>query len=468
MNQQLKLATVAVVGSLLSWNALAVLSEADVERLNKDLTPTGAIRAGNADNTIPEWKGGLKVPPAGWKPEQGYTDPFVYEKPLFTITGANADQYKDKLGPGLLTLLKKYPDFRMPVYPSHRTAALPDSAYLVIRAEGPKIEMKDGRITGRVYSTVPFPVPGTGEEAIQNHILRHFGGSFEREGNWLAVLFNGEVYKGGRADHVVSAASFVPPQGGNLAAAFIGRFTSPAIFEGTTQLVHEPIDQVIEHRSAWVYNSGQRRVRRAPDLGYDNFSDGTKGLRTNDQYQAYNGATDRYNWKLVGKKEMYVPYNTYKIGDKKLKYKDMVDTHTIRSDLMRYELHRVWVVEATLKDGMRHAYGKRTFYLDEDSWMVLGEDVYDTRGNLWRVGVHGLRQNYDALVPWYGVQIWHDLNNGAYLADGLDNEIKAPIVFGKKAKWADFQPERLNRTGVAGDVDNGNASLKVSSRDPTR
>ena len=277
MNRHLKLATVAVVGGLVSGYALAALSEADVERLNKDLTPTGATRAGNADNTIPEWKGGLTVPPAGWKPEQGYTDPFAYEKPLFTIAGANADRYKDKLSPGLLALLKKYPDFRMLVYPSHRTAALPDQAYLVIKAEGPKIDIKDGQITGRVYSTVPFPVPGTGEEAIQNHILRHVGGSFEREGNWLAVFFNGEVFKGGRAERVVTAASFDPPQGGNLAGAFIGRFTAPAIFEGTTQLVHEPIDQVTDQRSAWVYNSGQRRVRRAPDLAYDNFADGTKG-----------------------------------------------------------------------------------------------------------------------------------------------------------------------------------------------
>ena len=127
MNQQLKLATAAVVCGLIGGYALAALSEADLERLNKDLTPTGATRAGNADNTIPEWKGGLTVPPAGWKPEQGYTDPFGDEKPLFAITGANADQYKDKLSPGLLALLKKYSDFRMPVYPSQRTVALPDT-----------------------------------------------------------------------------------------------------------------------------------------------------------------------------------------------------------------------------------------------------------------------------------------------------------------------------------------------------
>ena len=286
MNQQLKLATVAVVCSLMSGHALAALSEADMERLGKDLTPTGATRAGNADNTIPEWKGGLTAPPAGWKPEQGYTDPFANEKPLFTITGANADQFKDRLSPGLLALLRKHPDFTMPVYPAHRTAALPDAAYQVIRTEGPGINMKDGHITGRIYSSVPFPVPVSGEEAIQNHILRHVGGSYEREANWLVVLFNGEVYKGGRADRVVTAANFDPRQGGNLGLALIGAFTAPAMFEGTMHLVHEPIDHVAEQRTAWIYNTGQRRVRRAPDLAYDHFADGTQGLRTADIAQA--------------------------------------------------------------------------------------------------------------------------------------------------------------------------------------
>ena len=447
MNQQLKLATAAVVCGLISGYALAALSEADLERLNTDLTPTGATRAGNADNTIPEWKGGLTVPPAGWKPEQGYTDPFVDEKPLFAITDANADQYKDKLSPGLLALLKKYPDFRMPVYPSQRTVALPDTAYYVIRVEGPKIDIKDGHITGRVYSNVPFPVPATGEEAIQNHILRHIGGSYEREGNWLAVLFNGEVYKGGRADRVVTAANFDPPQGGNLGAALIGRFTAPAIFEGTTQLVHEPIDQVAEQRSAWIYNSGQRRVRRAPDLAYDGINDGSEGMLTTDQVDGYNGAPDRYEWKLLGKREIYVPYNTYRLSDKSLKYKDIIRPKSINADYVRYELHRVWVVEGTLKPGQRHIYGKRTFYLDEDSWSVLAEDAYDTRGNLWRAAMHGVLQAYDAQVPFYRFGIYHDLNSGGYLVGGLDNEVKEPIQFNARAKVGDFQPDALRRLG---------------------
>jgi len=167
-----------------------------------------------------------------------------------------------------------------------------------------------------------------------------------------------------------------------------------------------------------------------------------------DQFDGYNGAPDRYDWKLLGKREIYVPYNTYRIGDKKLKYKEIIGKHTINADLVRYELHRVWVVEATLKPGQRHVYARRTFYLDEDSWSVLAEDAYDGHGELWRVAFQGLVQYYDALVPWYQFGIVHDLNSGSYIVGGLDNEIKEPIQFGAKANISEFQPDALRRLGA--------------------
>ena len=82
--------------------------------------------------------------------------------------------------------------------------------------------------------------------------------------------------------------------------------------------MHEFVDTIQNPRAAWIYNAGARRVRRAPDLAYDNVADGTEGMRTTDQYFAYNGATDRYDWKLIGRKEMFVPYNTYDLTNKKL------------------------------------------------------------------------------------------------------------------------------------------------------
>jgi hypothetical protein len=448
MKFKLNLIAAATCCAFLSGSALAVLTAVEVGKLGKELTPSGAEMAGNKEGTIPAWTGGLTKPPADWKAEQGYTDPFAAEKPTLTINAANADQHKDKLPAGLMALLKKYPNFSMPVYPTHRTAALPQAVYDQAKVESTKITMNNGHIEGRDNSFIPFPVPKTGDEAINNHIFRYIGGGFDREYAWFPVRANGDMYKVGFSDRVIAAKNFDPPQGGNLAFAFYGLFTAPATLDGTVYLVHEPVDQIKEPRSAWIYNSGLRRVRRAPDLSYDNVADGTEGMRVTDQYLGFNGATDRYDWKLVGKKEMYVPYNVYKIGDKKLKYSDILDKNTVKSDLMRYELHRVWVVEALLKSGQKHIYGKRTFYLDEDSWMVLAEDAYDTRGDLWRIGVHGFRQNYDALVPWHGIEIWHDLSNGNYLATHLDNEVRQPIKFGVKAKWSDFQADALRRSGT--------------------
>jgi len=162
----------------------------------------------------------------------------------------------------------------------------------------------------------------------------------------------------------------------------------------------------------------------------------------------YNGAPDRYDWRLVGKKEIYSPYNSYKLGDKSLKYRDMIQKNVMKSDLFRFELHRVWVVEATLRKGMKHIYGKRTFYVDEDTWQIAYEDACDTRGELWRVAIGPEIQFYDAKVPLYRANIWHDLNSGAYLITYLDNEISEPWKFGAKGKWADFQPDMLRRKGT--------------------
>lgn len=446
---KLKHKLIAATGCIIfSACALAALSAAEADSLGKTLTPSGAEKAGNRDGSIPAWTGGLSKAPAGWRPEQGYTDPFADDKPMFTITMANADQHKDKLTAGMLALLKKYPNFTMPVYPTHRSAVLPQSVYEQARAESTRISMKGGHLEGRENSTIPFPIPKTGEEAIQNHSLRYFGGGIEREFAWFPVRANGDTYKVGFNERLVSAKSFEPAQMGNLLFSFYGAFTSPATLDGTVYLVQDPVDQVKEARSAWIYNAGSRRVRRAPDLAYDNVTDGTEGMRVTDQYMGYNGATDRYDWKLAGKKEMYVAYNGYKIGDKKLRYTDILDKNTVKSDLMRYELHRVWVIEATLKPNQKHVYGKRTFYLDEDSWILLAEDAYDSRGQLWRAAVHGFRQNYDELVPWHAVSIWHDLSNGNYLVSNLDNEIKKPIKFGIKAKWSDYQADALRRAGT--------------------
>ena len=442
---------IAVVATAMLGVAVPVqakLSDAEIARLGADLTPIGAEKGGNKDGTIPAWTGGLCAPPAGWTSgKAGFKDPFAGDKLSFTITKANAAQYKDQLTPGTLAMLDKYAGFSMPVYPTRRTACHPQEVYDTAKAEAGKIELAGWGLSGRARSTVPFPIPKNGLEAIWNHSLRYLGGGLYRLYNQFPVRANGEFYKIESEEYRVFNQNLDPSQD-NLLFAYLDRNLAPATLEGNTTLVHEPVDQVKQARSAWQYNSGSRRVRRAPELGYDNIGNASDGLRTFDQVDMYNGSPDRYDWKLVGKKEIYIPYNAYKLDDKSLKYKDIIQKNALKSDLFRYELHRVWVVEATLRKGMKHVYSRRTFYLDEDTWQIAYEDAYDSRDNLWRVGIAPMMQFYDAKVPFYRANIWHDLTSGQYLVSLLTNEISEPWTFGHKAKWADFQPDALRRAGT--------------------
>jgi len=430
-----------------SLGAVAAASAADFSRLGKDLTPIGAERAGNAAGTIPAWDGGLRQPPPGWTPEQGYIDPFPDDKPLFTIDSTNAARYESQLSRGQLALLQKYPQhFRMNVYPTRRTVGYPQAVTDRVVANAGKVALQGFGLQNLNGSTTPFPIPQNGLEAIWNHLVRYLSGGIVRAGHSFPVRSNGDFYKIGFHAQRIYAQNVEGAAANRLFFA-LGYFTEPATLRGTIFLVHEPIDQVAEQRSAWIYNAGQRRVRRAPDLAYDGINDGSEGMLTTDQVDGYNGAPDRYDWKLLGKRELYVPYNSYRLSDKSLKYKDIVRPKSINPDYVRYELHRVWVVEGTLKPGQRHIYGKRTFYLDEDSWSVLAEDAYDTRGGLWRASLHGLVQAYDAQVPFYRFGIYHDLNSGGYLLGGLDNEVREPIQFDARARAGDFQPDALRRLG---------------------
>lgn len=433
----------------LMWGALCHAAPGiDPERLGKDLTPVGAERAGNKDGTIPAWTGGISTPPMGWDRAGGYVDPFAGEKPLFVITAQNMEQYKDKLTQGDMALLKKYSNFKMPIYPTHRTAAYPKEVTDSMREDMGKVRSNGISIENYSGPGSPFPIPKNAIEAMYNHELKYFP-SFKRATNWLPVRSNGDYYTIRFTEQFIPKHFIDGPTFDNHAFTVVAYYEAPASLLGTIYLVHEVVDVTKGERQAWIYNAGQRRVRRAPDLAYDNNEDGSEGMRTTDQYAGFIGAFDRYDWKLVGKKEIYIPYNTYKLAEKnKVKYADLVQKGTINADFMRYELHRTWVVEATLKPGKGHVYARRTFYLDEDSWAVTHEDVYDGRGNLWRSATIPVLQRYDANFPFYHFTVVHDLIASQYIVTNIDSEVRGMPIYGTRMKWTDMQIDSLRRSGT--------------------
>ena len=310
--------------------------------------------------------------------------------------------------------------------------------------------MNNGNGVDGALAGPPFPMPKTGVEVIWNHLLRYRGDTFgrwltqaapTRGGQFTAVTFEEESM------FIYALPTMTPATLNNRLVYFKQTVTGPARLAGGILLVHETLDQVKKPRDAWLYNPGQRRVRRAPQVAYDNPGTAADNMRTTDQLDLFNGAPDRYDWKLVGKREIYVPYNSYRLQDPKLKYKDIVTPLHINPDYLRYELHRVWVVEATLRPGERHIYKKRVFYIDEDSWSALIVDQYDNRDQLWRVSEGHAMNFYNVPLTWTAAEVHTDLQAGRYLVMGLFNESR-PHDFNLKRSEADFTADALRQEGV--------------------
>jgi len=415
---------------LLSWSALASaasaqVSEEEAARLGADLTPVGAEKAGNAEGTIPEWTGGLTEAPPGWKWDDVREDPYVDDRPLFSIDARNVDEHADKLSPGQIALLRQLPGFRMDVYPTHRSCGYPQWIYASTRRNATSASLDEDQVyLAKGWSPYLFPIPQNGAQAIWNHQYSFFTkGKIEYSA--AAVPTKSGSFVPVRQKRIYNTRFFNPEwtsleQADGRSASVVLERLAPPRLAGQVVLVHEMLNQ---QRRAWVYNQGQRRVRRAPTIAYDNPYAGTENLMTNDQARMFNGLVDRFDWKLVGKRELYVPYNNFATGQGMGRtYKEVLGPAFPRRDLIRYELHRVWVVEATTKRGQRHIYSKRVFYLDEDSWLSLVQDIYDKGENLWRV-MEGLLLPI-AEVPTCDLDVTfsYDLVAGRYVADTIKME----------------------------------------------
>jgi hypothetical protein len=401
--------------------AQAAVSPDEAKKLGVSLTAVGADKAGNKDGTIPEYAGGLTVAPAGYKAGDGIRpNPFAGEKPRLVIDGKNAAQHADKLTEGTKALLQKYPSFRVDVYPTHRTVAFPkfvtdNTAKNATRA---KTE-NDGRSMDGAHAGFPFPIPKTGYEAMWNHLVRFNGQSYESKYRNLNVDASGRTTL---ATEGISVQEYPFWEPAKTAADTYWRikltYTGPARRAGEAMLLVDPLDIGQKDRRAWSYLPGQRRVKVAPDLSHDTPNPGTAGATTFDDTFIFNGSMDRFDFKLAGKKEMIVPYNNY-AAVYQAKQDDLLKPNHLNPDLVRWELHRVWVVEATLRDGKRHVYSKRTFYLDEDSWAALASDEYDARGQLYRAGFAYMAPSYDLPAPYTDMFGHYDLVARIYSLTGF-------------------------------------------------
>lgn len=432
--------------------ALAAVSAEQAARLGNDLTPLGGEKQGNADGTIPAWDGGIETAPAGFRSGGHHPDPFAEDAVLFTIGSDNVAQYADKLTAGHQAMLRQYADtFKMNVYPTRRSASAPQYVYDATRLNATSAQLTKGGngVTGAIIG-IPFPIPQDGLEVIWNHILRYRGehakrmigqAPVTRDGNYTMVMLEDEYY----APYSLPGAQ--EDKLDNVIIMFKQRVIAPARLVGQILLVHETLNQAKQHRKAWIYNPGQRRVRRAPNVAFDNPGTASDGLRTSDQLDMFNGSPERYDWELVGKKEIYVPYNSYKLHSKEYRYKDILRPLHLNPDLARYELHRVWVVDATVKKGTRHLYKRRTFYVDEDSWQILAVDQYDNRDQLWRVSEGHVINYYDVPTLWTTLEVHYDLQSGRYLAVGINNEESYTYDFSVDLSARDFTTGSLRRAG---------------------
>ena len=447
--------------------ATAMLANAAIAKVDADqarnlgvtgttLTPLGAERAGNADGSIPAWTGGITQPPASYKVGMHHPDPFAADKPVFTITAKNYKDYGDKLSVGQRAMFEKYPDWRMVVYPTRRSASNPARTYEMTMKNALTGELVgDGDGVTNVAEGIPFPIldkdaKRAGMEAMWNHKLKYKGVSARRWADQAPVTASGKYVMVRIKEELLG---LYYRQGATLAGInniliyFYQEVVSPPRLAGQVLLVHETLNSEIGPRQAWVYNPGQRRVRRAPNIVYDNPGTAADNLRTTDMTDMFNGSLARFDWKLVGKREMYVPYNSYKAHSDQSKVEDMIKPGYIDPDYLRYEMHRVYVVEATVKAGQRHINPRRTFYLDEDSWQILTTDHYDSAGNLWRYSEAPSVNYYEVPVFWSTLEDHHDLKSGRYIAVGLDNQ-EQMYDFSFQTTPDMFSPQSLRQRGI--------------------
>lgn len=447
MNRLTRL-SVLLLSVLTASSVWAKVTQQQAARLGIDLTPMGAEKAGNASGSIPAWTGGITTPVAGYEEDQFHLDPYSKDRVLHVITAKNWENYKEHLSQGQIELLKRHPGYSINVYPSRRSAAYPQFVYDAVKknAETAELQPYGTGVTDTIMAS-PFPIPASGAEVLWNHTLRYRGLNWQYTSSTLNTTESGDQGITTREYEYYFAYSepgVTLPEIDNKIFYVKRKTLAPARMSGQMTLVHETLDQVRSPRKSWIYMPGQRRVRRTPDLSYDTADIDSNGIRTIDQVDMFNGAPNLYNWNLIGKQEKYIPYNSYKLHGGHLRISDIAKKDFINPSLVRYEPHRVWVVEATLRTGMNHIYTKRRYYFDEDTWQIVLAEEYDEDGKLVQVTEAHTINYYQVPMVYSTLEVTYDLEEGRYFAEGLDNE-RAPIDMNVTFERRDFSSSALRR-----------------------
>lgn len=446
------ISTLLVCGLWAAGTAHAAITADEAKALGSTLTLFGAEMAANKDGSIPAYSGGVQAPPNFKRGDGLRPDPFAADKPLLTITSQNLSDHAARLTEGTKGLFKKYPDYRMAVYPTHRSAAYPKWVLDNTVKNATRASTKAGgdAIEG-AFGGVPFPIPKTGHEVMWNHLLHYQGGNTQYELQAYYMDASGKSVLSSQQDVRVDYKYYDPKlthesYAGEIFQRLRALATGPARRVGEAILLVDNLNPAKKGRRAYQYLPGQRRVRLAPDLGFDTPLPGSGGASTYDDSFILNGSLERFDFKLVGKKEMFVPYNAYRMAYR-ARQDELMQPHFLNPDLVRWELHRVWVVEATLKPGQRHIYARRTFYVDEDSWSAVATETYDARGQLYRVGFNYVAPSYEVPGPTALMYGHYDLISGVYYISGLTAQTGG-VRFVQSLPDKEWQPDILSTLGV--------------------
>ncbi|CAB3780085.1 DUF1329 domain-containing protein [Paraburkholderia caffeinilytica] len=450
----LRTLTAVLLMSIFATQAQAAVSQEQAKELGGKLTEFGAEQAGNADGSIPAYDGGVTklAMPADFKPGSGrYPDPFKEDKPLYTITAQNLAQYADQLTPGTKALFQRFPDYRVEVYKTRRTMAYPDWVLknTVRNATAAKLSGQTrGDAVAGAYGGLPFPIPQDGYEVMWNQLLRYQGPRTDFRFSTIFVDRSGHQTLVGDQECKFMYPYYDEKQSKLNDDFYFAGYTSyfgPPSQVGQLFLQRFSINHGDKDDTTWVYTPGQRRVRVAPELKYDTPAASIGGTLLFDELGGFTGRMDRFDFKLVGKKEMIVPYNNYRAYEAT----DLVGDKHENTSAVRWEKHRVWVVDATLLPGKRHAYSRRTYYIDEDTWLIVAYEAYDEGGALYRVAHTINIVPYDKPRVGQPSQISYDLTKGNYVITAVQGGPSMYMkTFDALPNQSAYTPQAMEGNGV--------------------